>query len=160
MSALEERGTLDENRNVDEEKFYKGMMKKVRTVEMPELSDAQIQAARERRRQSHFADDGNAKESLENVRDTRQFLYGFFSRRRRRRRCRKKRDCESIPRPSSLVPRAPFSPLSASSLCLVLFSSSTWLSSTSPPLFPSVARVSKRNLTEPRRNETPQRKRA
>ena len=41
---VQERGTLDENRNVDEEKFYKGMMKQVRTVEMPELSDEQIQA--------------------------------------------------------------------------------------------------------------------
>eukprot|EP00740_Mantoniella_antarctica_P007169 CAMPEP_0181363504 /NCGR_PEP_ID=MMETSP1106-20121128/8783_1 /TAXON_ID=81844 /ORGANISM="Mantoniella antarctica, Strain SL-175" /LENGTH=239 /DNA_ID=CAMNT_0023477945 /DNA_START=209 /DNA_END=928 /DNA_ORIENTATION=- len=67
VSALEERGTLDENRGVDEEKFYKGMMKQVRTVEMPALSDAQIQAARDRRRQSHFAEEGSPRQSLENV---------------------------------------------------------------------------------------------
>lgn len=67
MSALEERGTLDENRNVDDEKFYKGMMKQVRTVEMPELSDAQIEAARARRRQSRFAEDGDPKKALESA---------------------------------------------------------------------------------------------
>lgn len=68
MTALEERGTLQPERNVDEEKFYKGMMKQVRTVEMPALSDAQIQAARERRRQSHFDDEQDARGSLANVR--------------------------------------------------------------------------------------------
>ena len=36
VGALEERGALDENRDVDEEKFFKGMMKTVRTVEIPE----------------------------------------------------------------------------------------------------------------------------
>ena len=55
----EERGALDENRDVDEAKFYKGMMKSVRTVRMPELTDAQIKAARERRRQSRINEDGD-----------------------------------------------------------------------------------------------------
>lgn len=68
---LEERGTLDENRYVDEEKFYKGMMKQVRTVEMPELSDAQIQAARERRRQSRFADEVRRESALDGGAGTR-----------------------------------------------------------------------------------------
>lgn len=52
LGDLEERGMLDENREVDEEKFFKGMMKSVRTIEMPELTEEQILAARERRRQS------------------------------------------------------------------------------------------------------------
>ena len=64
MGALEERGALDENRDVDEEKFFKGMMKTVRTVEMPELTDAQIQAARERRRQSRAAEGGDPRREL------------------------------------------------------------------------------------------------
>lgn len=59
IGALEERGALDENRDVDEAKFYKGMMKSVRTVRMPELTDAQIKAARERRRQSRINEDGD-----------------------------------------------------------------------------------------------------
>ena len=46
MGRLEERGMLDENREVDEEKFFKGMMKTVRTVDMPELTEQQIMAAR------------------------------------------------------------------------------------------------------------------
>lgn len=57
---------LDENREVDEEKFYKGMMKSVRTMEMPELTEEQILAARERRRQSAAGDD-NFKKSLDSV---------------------------------------------------------------------------------------------
>ena len=61
LGELEERGMLDENRDVDEEKFYKGMMKQVRTVQMPELTDEQIQAARERRRQSSGGDDDFSK---------------------------------------------------------------------------------------------------
>ena len=64
VGALEERGALDENRDVDEEKFFKGMMKTVRTVEMPELTDAQIQAARERRRQSRAAEGGDPRREL------------------------------------------------------------------------------------------------
>ena len=59
LGALEERGALDENRDVDEAKFYKGMMKSVRTVQMPELTDAQIKAARERRKQSRINEDGD-----------------------------------------------------------------------------------------------------
>ena len=58
LGALEERGALDENRDVDEAKFYKGMMKSVRTVQMPELTETQIEAARERRRQSRINEDG------------------------------------------------------------------------------------------------------
>lgn len=58
LGALEERGALDENRDVDETKFYKGMMKSVRTVRMPELTETQIKAARERRRQSRISEDG------------------------------------------------------------------------------------------------------
>jgi len=58
LGALEERGALDENRDVDEAKFYKGMMKSVRTVRMPELTETQIEAARERRRQSRINEDG------------------------------------------------------------------------------------------------------
>ena len=61
LGELEERGMLDENRDVDEEKFYKGMMKQVRTVQMPELTDEQIQAARERRRQSSGGNDDFSK---------------------------------------------------------------------------------------------------
>ena len=57
VGALEERGALDENRDVDEEKFFKGMMKTVRT-------DAQIQAARERRRQSRAAEGGDPRREL------------------------------------------------------------------------------------------------
>ena len=64
VASLEERGALDENRDVDEEKFFKGMMKTVRTVEMPELTDAQIQAARERRRQSRAAEGGDPRREL------------------------------------------------------------------------------------------------
>ena len=52
VTSLEERGALDENRYVDDDKFFSGMMKTVRTVEMPELTSDQIKAARERRRQS------------------------------------------------------------------------------------------------------------
>ena len=66
MGRLEERGMLDENREVDEEKFFKGMMKTVRTVEMPELTEQQIMAARERRRASRAGDANLAKE-LETV---------------------------------------------------------------------------------------------
>jgi hypothetical protein len=66
MGRLEERGMLDENREVDEEKFFKGMMKTVRTVDMPELTEQQIMAARERRRASRAGDANLAKE-LETV---------------------------------------------------------------------------------------------
>ena len=66
LGDLEERGMLDENREVDEEKFYKGMMKSVRTMDMPELTEEQILAARERRRQSAAGDD-NFKKSLDSV---------------------------------------------------------------------------------------------
>jgi len=61
LGELEDRGMLDENRDVDEEKFYKGMMKQVRTVQMPELTDEQIKAARERRRQSSGGDEDFSK---------------------------------------------------------------------------------------------------
>jgi hypothetical protein len=37
MGRLEERGMLDENREVDEEKFFKGMMKTVRTTRRKRL---------------------------------------------------------------------------------------------------------------------------
>jgi len=63
LGDLEERGMLDENREVDEEKFFKGMMKSVRTIEMPELTEEQILAARERRRQSAGGND-NFEKSL------------------------------------------------------------------------------------------------
>ena len=63
LGDLEERGMLDENREVDEEKFFKGMMKSVRTVEMPELTEEQILAARERRRASAAGND-NFEKSL------------------------------------------------------------------------------------------------
>jgi hypothetical protein len=63
LGDLEERGMLDENREVDEEKFYKGMMKSVRTMEMPELTEEQILAARERRRASAAGND-NFEKSL------------------------------------------------------------------------------------------------
>lgn len=63
LGDLEERGMLDENRDVDEDKFFKGMMKTVRTVEMPELTEEQILAARERRRQSSAGND-NFEKSL------------------------------------------------------------------------------------------------
>ena len=66
MGRLEERGMLDENREVDEEKFFKGMMKTVRTVDMPERTEQQIMAARERRRASRAGDANLAKE-LETV---------------------------------------------------------------------------------------------
>ena len=65
VASLEERGALDENRYVDDDKFFSGMMKTVRTVEMPELTEAQIRAARERRRQSRDID--ASPSSLENV---------------------------------------------------------------------------------------------
>ena len=60
VAALEERGALDENRDVDEEKFFRGMMKSVRTVEMPSLTEAQISAARERRRRARVEEDGGS----------------------------------------------------------------------------------------------------
>jgi len=63
LGDLEERGMLDENRDVDEDKFFKGMMKTVRTMEMPELTEEQILAARERRRQSSAGND-NFEKSL------------------------------------------------------------------------------------------------
>ena len=65
VASLEERGALDENRYVDDDKFFSGMMKTVRTVEMPALTEAQIRAARERRRQSRDID--ASPSSLENV---------------------------------------------------------------------------------------------
>ena len=65
VASLEERGALDENRYVDDDKFFSGMMKTVRTVEMPELTEAQIRAARERRRQSRDID--ASPSTLENV---------------------------------------------------------------------------------------------
>jgi len=43
---------LEEERGVDQEKFYKGMMTGVRTVPAPQLSEAAIEAARARRRAS------------------------------------------------------------------------------------------------------------
>ena len=55
VTSLEERGALDENRYVDDDKFFSGMMKTVRTVEMPELTSDQIKAARERRSILHPA---------------------------------------------------------------------------------------------------------
>jgi hypothetical protein len=64
LGALEERGALDENRDVDEAKFYKGMMKSVRTVRMPELTETQINAARERRRRSRLNEDGEDASSV------------------------------------------------------------------------------------------------
>lgn len=66
LGDLEERGMLDENRDVDEDKFYQGMMKGVRTMEMPELTEEQILAARERRRQSAAGND-NFEKSLAEV---------------------------------------------------------------------------------------------
>ena len=51
LGDLEERGCWMRTAS-DEEKFFKGMMKSVRTIEMPELTEEQILAARERRRQS------------------------------------------------------------------------------------------------------------
>ena len=60
VAALEERGALDENRDVDEEKFFRGMMKSVRTVEMPSLTEAQISAARERRLRARVEEDGGS----------------------------------------------------------------------------------------------------
>ena len=65
VASLEERGALDENRYVDDDKFFSGMMKTVRTVEMPALTEAQIRAARERRRQSRDID--ASPSTLENV---------------------------------------------------------------------------------------------
>ena len=65
VASLEERGALDENRYVDDDKFFSGMMKTVRTVEMPTLTEAQVRAARERRRQSRDID--ASPSSLENV---------------------------------------------------------------------------------------------
>ena len=65
VASLEERGALDENRYVDDDKFFSGMMKTVRTVEMPELTSDQIKAARERRRQSRDVD--ASPSSLDNV---------------------------------------------------------------------------------------------
>ena len=65
VTSLEERGALDENRYVDDDKFFSGMMKTVRTVEMPELTSDQIKAARERRRQSRDVD--ASPSSLDNV---------------------------------------------------------------------------------------------
>ena len=65
VTSLEERGALDENRYVDDDKFFSGMMKTVRTVEMPELTSDQISAARERRRQSRDVD--ASPSSLDNV---------------------------------------------------------------------------------------------
>ena len=50
----------DRNRDVDEEKFFRGMMKSVRTVEMPSLTEAQISAARERRRRARVEEDGGS----------------------------------------------------------------------------------------------------
>ena len=67
LTSLEERGALDENRDVDEAKFYAGMMKSVRTVQMPELTDQQISAARERRRQSMLNEDADASKSLKST---------------------------------------------------------------------------------------------
>lgn len=52
VGDLEARGMLDENRDVDEEKFYKRMMAGVNTIEMEELTDEQIAAARARRAQA------------------------------------------------------------------------------------------------------------
>lgn len=65
VASLEERGALDENRYVDDDKFFSGMMKTVRTVEMPTLTEAQVRAARERRRQSRDID--ASPSTLENV---------------------------------------------------------------------------------------------
>ena len=65
VTSLEERGALDENRYVDDDKFFSGMMKTVRTVEMPELTSDQIKAARERRRQSRDVD--ASPSTLDNV---------------------------------------------------------------------------------------------
>ena len=62
VGVLEQRGMLDENRDVDEEKFFKGMMKSVRTVEMPELTEAQILVARDRRKKSRAGDRNLEKE--------------------------------------------------------------------------------------------------
>ena len=50
---------------MDDDKFFSGMMKTVRTVEMPALTEAQIRAARERRRQSRDID--ASPSTLENV---------------------------------------------------------------------------------------------
>jgi hypothetical protein len=66
VDRLEQRGMLDENREVDEEKFFKGMMKSVRTVDMPELTEKQIMAARERRRASR-AGDANLADELASI---------------------------------------------------------------------------------------------
>ena len=65
VASLEERGALDENRYVDDDKFFSGMMKTVRTVEMPTLTEAQVRAARERRRQSRDID--ASPSTLDNV---------------------------------------------------------------------------------------------
>ena len=50
---------------MDDDKFFSGMMKTVRTVEMPTLTEAQVRAARERRRQSRDID--ASPSTLENV---------------------------------------------------------------------------------------------
>ena len=78
LGDLEERGMLDENREVDEEKFFKGMMKSVRTIEMPELTEEQILAARERRRQS-----AGGNETLRNLWQRLRFRRTIPGRRRR-----------------------------------------------------------------------------
>jgi hypothetical protein len=70
LASLEERGALDENRDVDEAKFYKGMMKTVRTVRVPELSESQIVAARERRRQSMLNDSNESVGASDNLKNT------------------------------------------------------------------------------------------
>jgi len=66
LRDLEERGALDKNRHVDEDAFYRGMMKNVRTVQTPELSADQISAARARRAQAR-SDDVSPEQLLDEV---------------------------------------------------------------------------------------------
>lgn len=65
VETLADRGVgLEKDRNVDADKFYKGMMKNVRTTEMPELTPDEIEAARARRRQEQVTRGEEGVESL------------------------------------------------------------------------------------------------
>eukprot|EP00241_Pyramimonas_parkeae_P011295 CAMPEP_0114233444 /NCGR_PEP_ID=MMETSP0058-20121206/5171_1 /TAXON_ID=36894 /ORGANISM="Pyramimonas parkeae, CCMP726" /LENGTH=212 /DNA_ID=CAMNT_0001345041 /DNA_START=33 /DNA_END=671 /DNA_ORIENTATION=- len=69
VDRLAERGVgLEKERNVDADKFYEGMMKNVRTTNMPELTDEQIRAARDRRKQEQVdTDDATLEGYLNHV---------------------------------------------------------------------------------------------
>ncbi|KAK3277588.1 hypothetical protein CYMTET_14414 [Cymbomonas tetramitiformis] len=65
VDTLADRGVgLEKDRNVDADRFYQGMMKNVRTTEMPELTPDEIEAARARRRQEQVTRGEESVESL------------------------------------------------------------------------------------------------